>query len=395
MRRKLLVLVFCTLVLTGCWNRRELNTLGIVYGIGVDKDNETGELILTTQVVRAGALKQEGPSEEAPIEIVTARGDTAFEALRKISMEFDRKPFYAQNKVLVIDEQLAREGIMPMLDFFKRDHEMRSLVWVLIAKNTRARDILGVEKGLEDIQAVYLENIIEISKWNAKATTVNLLEFIKKVSASGIHPIAGPVEIIEERNLPAEEKMGLATKGVKLSGTAVFKGDKLVGYLDEIETRGLNWATGKVKSGIIHVPSIDGNGKDKQIAIEIKRARASIKPEIKDGKFFFTIEVKAEGDVGAQQGRTDTSDIALFEKLEKELGKGIEKEIRMAIDKVQKEYRSDIFGFGSALNKKYPKEWNQVKDDWEDIFPRIQYSIKVDARLRRTGLILKPIMPAE
>lgn len=394
MKRKLFAIILCILFLTGCWDRRELNELGVVGAFGLDKDSETGKIILTTQVIRPGALKkEEGGGEKSPVEIITTKGNTVFEAMRNITKEFDRRAFFSHDKVIIIDEQLARDGILPILDFFVRSEEIRRLVWFIVAKDTKAREILGVKHGIENIQATYLDAMIKKSSLNSEVSTPNLLEFMKRVSGNNINPIAGVMEIVEESNLPAEEKKDKTTKGVKLSGTAVFKKDKLVGYLDNIETRGLNWVTGKVKSGVINVPS--PAEKDKLIAIEIKRASSSIKPEMKDGIISFNIEVKEEGDLAEQQGTVDVSKLELFEKIEEGQKAVIENEIKLAVDKVQKEFSSDIFGFGSALNKKYPEEWDKIKDNWESIFPKVQYAVKVDAKIRRTGLLIKSVKPGE
>lgn len=344
MKIKLLTFIFCILFLTGCWDRKELNELGLVLATGLDKDNNTGKISITAQVVRPGALKKQGGSEEPPIELVTAKGNTVFEAIRNITKQFDRRGYYAHNKVLVIDEQLAKSGLDPFLDFFERSQEMRRLVWVMVAKNTTAKQILGVKHGIENVQATYLDNIIKRRITNSEVTAVNLLEFLKKVSGSGINPITGVMEIVEQINLPAEEKKGNATKGVRLSGTAVFKKDKLVGYLDDTETRGLNWVTGKVKSGIINVPAL--TEKDKLIAIEIKRASSKIKPTIDDnGKISFAIEVKEEGNIAEQQDKTDVSKVEMFEKIQKEQIKVIEREINHYVCTYNKKQNSRQHNF--------------------------------------------------
>lgn len=50
-----------------------------------------------------------------------------------------------------------------------------------------------------------------------------------------------------------------------------------------------------------------------------------------------------------------------------------------------------IFGFGDAVHRKYPKEWKTLQTKWRDVFPTINVEIKVDARLRDTGLSSAPV----
>jgi spore germination protein KC len=60
----------------------------------------------------------------------------------------------------------------------------------------------------------------------------------------------------------------------------------------------------------------------------------------------------------------------------------------MIIEKAKKEYKSDIFGFGQSVYKKYPKEWNtHYKKNWENEFAQTKVTIHSKALVRRIGLI--------
>ncbi len=51
----------------GCWNRRELNSLAIVMGVGVDKGEEKNSVEVTVQIVQPSVLKSAGKgSGESP-----------------------------------------------------------------------------------------------------------------------------------------------------------------------------------------------------------------------------------------------------------------------------------------------------------------------------------------
>ena len=390
MKRILVAVILCTLLLTGCWDRRELNDIGIVVAMGLDKDNMTGDIIVTFQMVRPGALKKDGGGEStSPVEIITTQGSTVAEAVNNISKQFDRVAFFAHVKVLVISEQLAKEGLLPILDFFIRNSTMRNLVWLIIAKDGNAKELLTINHGIENVQATYLDNIIKNKGENSEVSTSDLLTYLKGITSES-NPISGVMKVVEHPTMPTKEKKDVTTQGIELSGTAVFKKDKLVGYLDNIETRGLNWVTGKVKTTIINIPS--PNEKDKLIAIAITKASSKITPEMRDGKITFIIDVKVEGDIAEQQDNGNyfkyLDSFATLEQIQKDM---IEKEIKTTIDIVQTKLDSDILGFGSTYSKKYPQEWKDIKDDWDTIFPTVSYEVKVDARLRNLGLILRPI----
>ena len=68
----------------------------------------------------------------------------------------------------------------------------------------------------------------------------------------------------------------------------------------------------------------------------------------------------------------------------------IKNEIESVLKKAQREWGVDIFGFGEAVHRKYPREWKELKDQWRDVFPNIKVQVKVDSKLRTAGLSAAP-----
>ncbi len=173
-----------------------------------------------------------------------------------------------------------------------------------------------------------------------------------------------------------------------LASTAVFKNYRLVYWLDAYETRGLLFVTRKVKSGIIEVKCPEE--KNKIIAFEIIRAGSKIKPEIRDGELTITVEIREEGNVGEDQfASIDLTVPENISRLEKIKADAIKKEVEGVIRKAQ-QFNTDIFGFGEAVYRKYPREWKEMEKKWDEIFPLLEVQVKVESRIRRTGLISNP-----
>ncbi|CUH95331.1 putative secreted protein [Propionispora sp. 2/2-37] len=388
--KNVLTCIFCMLFLAGCGGKA-LDQNGIVGSMGIDKDGNTGEYIVFTQMIRATVLaKGEGGGvQEPPTEIVTSRGRTLSEAINNIEKDFDREPFLAHLQSVVISEQLAREGIKPVLELLATSPEVRRLAWFIVAKGTNPKEILNTKYGLEATQAYSLKNIVENRTFEASAPSV--LDMIIKLTGGEVDPVAGVVIIGEQSSSSESQKP--EEKSTKFSGTAVFKKDKLVGYLDEKESQGFNLINGKIKGGIISVPS--PTEKDKLISITLDNVKSNIRPTLVNGDVVFAINVEGEGGINEQQGMVDFTKLELINAVEKEQNAYIEDVIRNTIDRVQKGYYSDILGFGAALHRKYPKEWKDIKDQWDSIFPTVQYTVNVDIKLRRTALLQKPLWPEE
>jgi len=384
----ILIIIMQTL-LTGCWGKKELSEYAMVVAMGLDKDSETGEFIVTNQVVKTSASKKEVSTSESLVQLNTTTGRTIFEALRNAVLKFDRKQYYAHCKIIVIDEALAKEGIMSTLDMLTRSYEIRDSVWLVIAKQSSAKKILSYKRGLESVQGLYLNKLLNQQQYNIQGASADLLDFVKKEAGEGINPIIGTMIVKKEITSPIEQTKSLEEYSIVSSGLAVFKKDKLLGYLDSKKTSAFNFVVGKVKSGIINVPSPGNEGT--LITLEIKHAKSKITPQFKDGEISFNIDINIKSNIVENQGTADISRIDIIESIEEEQKKIIESEINSTIDHVQNEYASDIFGFGTSFSKKYPDEWKKIKNNWDEIFSVVKYTVKVKCSINQVGVIQKPV----
>ena len=109
----ILLLVCLLLSLSGCWSRREIETLGFVMAMGIDKAQEEGKLQLTMLVAKPFALGggEKSNPQEAAVWIFSSTGDTVFEAIRNGNSQSPRRLFFAHNRWVLFGEELAREGI--------------------------------------------------------------------------------------------------------------------------------------------------------------------------------------------------------------------------------------------------------------------------------------------
>ncbi len=379
---KIAICLVMIMSLSACWDSRELNELGIVVGAGLDKDEGSGTIKFTAQVVKAGEIASIGKSGGSGGEKAYANfsniGNTVFAAVRDITNESSRKLYFPHNQILILGRSAAEDGITKYLDFFMRDTETRLNVYVLVAEDS-AEKLLDIDPQLEKVPAYDILHLVEgESKFTSQAMTVKLRDFKARLMSKTASPVAPLVEITDKNG----------KKIARINGVAVFKGDKLVGTLDKKESRGLSWVLGKVKSTIIETKSSQGN----PVAMETVRASGNFSPELKDGKIKIKINIVEEGNVGEQTGPEDLSDIHEIVFLEAQKSEVIKSDVMAAFKKAQ-ELNADIFGFGDAVQRKYPEEWTEIEDKWDELFSKIELEINADAELRLMGRTRTPSVP--
>lgn len=380
--------LLCLLGLSGCWDRQELNNLAIVAGVAIDQDEAEPEQVqLTVQLIKPEGISTptggEGGAGGEEIQAylnLTETAGTPFEAVRQFTHVLDRKLYFSHNKILIIGREIAEKGVSGYLDIFFRDPEPRLTAWLLVAEGKGA-EALEVQAQIEQIPALNIEQIIDVRAATSEIVAANAFDFMSRLLCVHRAPVA-PLLSVETVD---------GVKVAKLVETVVFKNDKMVGTLNKVEGRGLLWVLGEVKKGIIIVPCLSCQQK---ISLEIMQARGKIIPEIKEGNLEITVKIKEEGNLGSQMCACDLTELATWQTLEDLQAKAIEKEIRAALQKAR-ELNVDIFGFGRMVHKKLPHLWAELADHWEEIFPELKVNIIIETKLRKTGLITKPVSAGE
>jgi spore germination protein KC len=384
----LVILILLLNLLSGCWNRRELNELAIMVGMGIDKSED--QYIVTTQVVNPSSVSsKEAGGRGSPVITFIEKGDTVFKTIRKITTTSPRKIYGAHLRVLVIGEELAKEGLSEILDFFLRDHEMGTDFYVIIAKDTKAEDILKVLTPLEVLPANKLFSSLETSEkvW-APTVSVTLDELITEITSDGINPnLTGIMITGNGQKGEVKENIEQIHTDVKLqySGIAVFKKDKLIGWLNEDESKGLNYILGNVESTLGELPCPGEKG---EIGIELIRTKAKMKMKVENGRPKGSVEIEAVGNVGdVGCKKLDLTKPKTIDDLEKKVEVEIKKLADTTITKAKEELEIDMFGFGEELHRSDPDYWKKVKKDWNLKFMETPIEVNVNMELKGMGTI--------
>nr|WP_284646666.1 Ger(x)C family spore germination protein [Paenibacillus chinjuensis] len=387
---KLILPLACiTLILSGCWNRREMNELAINMGLGIDKVGK--EYRITAQVVnpREVAAKGGGGGESA-VTVYQASGVTIFDAIRRITEESPRRLYMSHLRVLVLGEGLAKQGIGPVLDYLSRDHELRTDFYIVVAKDTRAEEILKVQTAIEEVPANKLfTSMYESQKSWAPTVTVTLDKLITDLVSEGKNPVLTSVKLIGKASNPQVKTNQTPNPQprIKLSGLAVFRKDKLIGWLDEEQSKGYSFLIDKVANTVGRITCPDGG----KLNLEIVRTKTDTKGRVVNGKPEIRIDIHSEGNIGEVQCQIDLTKPETITELENIANERLKQIILQTINTVQKNYKTDIFGFGETIRRSDPKGWKQIREDWDKLFPEMTVQVNTDNQIRRLGTVTNPI----
>ncbi len=377
-----LLCILLILCLCSCWSQRELNTLAIVLGTTLDVGDQPDTLTLTAQVVKASELGSgtttKGNSSGGKAYVnVSYTDNSVLAAVRELTRMQNRRLYFAHNEVLIFSSELAKKDIAEGLDVFMRDYETRMNINLLISKD-KASEILDENVELEKIPAIHISRLMGNQKSNSETVVVTLRDFAIATLSGSSAPVAPMVELYESDG----------KKYAKLEGTAVFKKGKMIGELNKEQTRGILWVTNKAQSGEKTVDTPWG-----QVTLEVLHSSSDLKPvKGEDG----TIRMKLTIDVeGAIQGNETTENMSIPENVAMLKGK-MKNAVRSDVEGALVQARTlsaDVFGFGEAIHRKYPEEWEKMKGNWDQEFPKIGMDVQINAELSSEGGLVKPVTP--
>ncbi len=398
----LLITVMMAAALTGCWSRKEIETLAIVDMIGIDRVIVNGRekyrlavLIERPEQLQgggrsAGGMQGTGGGGQQPSWLVTSLGDTLTEAEKNLFTRSPRYLFLAHTNIILIGESLARNpGVQEVTDYLLRHKDIRLRSIVIIPKGDVLETMLA-EPELEKLLAERLFGMVTFTQSRvSKGYQQDLLEWANCLIQSGRDLLAPRLTLFT----PTEGQAGAGggdqgkadEKAVRLNGAAVFRKDKLVGWLEDMETLGYLLLTGRAVGTVIPI-RLSGS-QEPNSSFNMTRMEAHPRVELVDGRFVFPIHIRVEGD---QQliGQPDFDpDPSTLEQLNLQVARQLKEIMASTLYKAQQEYGADIFGFGELVHINYPQVWREIKDQWREIFPEVEVRLEVDAFIRRTGII--------
>ncbi|MBA2875012.1 Ger(x)C family spore germination protein [Thermaerobacillus caldiproteolyticus] len=381
---KILFVSVHLILLSGCWDRTEVNDLALIVGLGIDQKKDgkimlTAELIVPQAVGGGGQMMGGGGGSGVSGQTVvrSGTGTTVADAISNLQEKLSRRVFWGHTKVVVFGEKAAKAGIRQHLDFLSRNPQIRLRSNVLVSKGT-AKSVLELLPPIEQSSAEVLRELSE----SQLLLRVTIKEAMQMLSSDADVAALPMVKILP----PEKGKKDLQTIAF-IQRTAIFKKDKMIGDIDDKLTRGVLWLRNEIKRANVTVTL---KGEKGNITATLIRAHTEFIPKYEKGKWKMIVKVTAEDDIILNGTKLDLLNPKYTKMIEKELENETNKRIRAALKTVQKEMKADIFDFADIFHRKYPREWNQVKNRWEQIFPTVEVIVETKAYVRRPGVNTAP-----
>lgn len=386
MKLKLLIIGFIFLF-TGCYNYRELNDLAIISAVGIDKNGDQYEMAIQFLNTQKDGSDTNNASNEPKFTVYTTTGKTIHECFRNIILVSPKRLYANHTQLLVIGEDLAREGIADTIDLLFRDSESRKQFLVVISKNSSSKEILETLTPIKSLNAEKIvDSIIDESNYYGISKKVTFEELIntyiddnEEISLPSIEIIGNPIEGESETNLEESSPDTILT----LAPLAIFKGDKMIDFLAKDESIAVHFVNNNIKNTIINYECAD----KKYLSIELIDSKT--KREIDTDNNEIKITIASNANITEVNCDIDLEKADIIAGIEKGIEEEMDNNIINAINNIIKKYNSDIFFFKDSYYKKNPKKFKEINND--NFLNIIKIDVKTNITLLEKGNLLKVV----
>ncbi|OPZ94546.1 MAG: Spore germination protein B3 precursor [Firmicutes bacterium ADurb.Bin419] len=359
-----------SVLFSSCWNYREIDDMAIVSGVAIDK-GINNRYAITPEIVQIAGGREHKQSSET----VTIEGKSIFDAVRNEISVTGKKLYWSHTKVVIVSQEIAREGLNKVVDWYARDAEAREDVHFLISKDESAKEIFEGYAVTDDVISYELSQMLDNQKSLSKAPKVDLWDFANCISGEGISAVAPAISL---KKVDGKEK-------AQIEGTAIFKKDKLLGFIDGEDTQAMLFIKNEVKGGVIVCDEIEKTF----VSLEIFKSKTKIKP-ICNGKGI-TMGITIELDTAIDEvGDTfDPIEEEGRKKLKEHCEGMLNERFTKFIKKIQSEYGADIFGFGAKIREDNPSLWKAISKNWGEEFKNLKINVSTKLRIRNSAQMSK------
>ncbi len=371
----ILILGYST-ILTGCWDYHEINDLAFVAGVALDKSSNGKGYLFTAEIVSSA-----GKEGKIQSKLIQAEGISIYDASRNLIRLSGKRISGKQQVIVIISQDVAREGVLMYIDILQRLYETRLATHILISKEKTAKELLSQQSITTEIRSMEMKAMVNSDKaFLGKSPHVDVRNFINMLSEEGQAPVLAAVGITASEGSMTSE----------LSGIAIFKGDKLVGFLDGEDTKFFLFIRNQIKDTTL-VLNENTDSAYKGTTLEIYKSKTRVKPVNLNGKLLINIDINVVAGLNELSVTKNLIDEKGRIVLKKEAEKTLKLNVENVINKIKEEYGLDIFGFGAAIKRDMPSLWKTAASNWDKEFRSLKVNVKTNIEIRESGLSSKPI----
>lgn len=379
--KRIKFLILLLPLLSGCYNYRELNELGITTAVSIDYKDDA--FYVMAEVINPIKQQDASSSNNSPFINYNSSSTSLQDAFRKVVLDSPRQLYAAQLEIIVLSEEVVNNHLEEVLEYFARNPETRTEIKIIVAKTEDSTKAITLQTLLTSLSSSNIIKSLELqNKVLGVSYPVTLNELLNMYIDPYLEVVLPSMTLYGDYEI-GDEKENITTSSpkaiVKIDGNTITKDNKILGYLDLEESKVLSMINGKLNETIIKMNYNDG-----YIVFEPNRIKVSKELDIKNN--IIKIDISGYSKTKEIQSNINIKDPKEVEKLNKALNIELEKKVTDTFTSIREKYDTDIFGFQELYYRTNHKYFKENCTNWyEDIYPKIKLEVKANIRLYEKG----------
>ncbi len=361
----ILFLLYIPIYLCGCthdFSRKEIDEIDLVLVLGIDYAD--GVYHLSALYNSGGGADPEEGGKAGKEEVANGEGKSPYEALEDLKRKNKKAISLAQAGSFLIGDGAAEFGIKESLDFLFRDETIKMEGLFYIIKDMSASDF--IKTSMENEQSIYED--LEAMKQKQQEmltkndnTVVNILNDLEQSYTSLLIPY-----LINDE------------AGYIIEGYAVFDQFKLIDYLDQQTSDGVNFIKNIMRSYPIYL--------DNGVSLLITYTKTKVNADIQNQEIAIVIKLDFETSIKEILAKEDIFSQEELTKLTQEQNEYIEKVLEKAVI-YSKNSGLDILNLARLVENQNYSEWKSIERDWHNKISQINYEYKIKSRISKSFIL--------
>lgn len=361
--RQTMVLFSLTLLLSGCWDQRQLKNIRMVQTIGVDLLGEQKVRLSISIPTMKTAIESQG---RVVTPKVSGEGHSVQEASSQLEKMVSQHMDLRETRVLLVNKAFAEKSLYETLDYFYREAQFPISIYVAITESS-AKEIVNLEVEDRSLISEYLYDLIESNEEEGLIPKESTFLISSIMISQGFDNVLPLIDVVSQQ------------ERAKINGLALFHGKQMTGSLDSKHARSFVMMSRHMSFGTM---TEQIGPKQSYLTFIYKRAKHKVKITMKDPitvDIYLTLNCfMADNPTGTPLNKALIEDIS--RKLEKVLSARAEETIRQL-----QQANCDGIGIGLQIKALHNKEWKTL--DWNKEYPRIQIKPHVQVKIKNHGLL--------
>lgn len=369
-----LLTVSLSLLLTGCWDNKNIQDLNYVTALGIDYKD--GEFIVYTQSLDfTNIAKQEGASnkENKPIWISQAKGKTIDRAINNIFKANQLRVVWDYITGIVLSQRMLEKDILPNIDNLVRYSEVRYTPWIF--GTSKPIDTLLSTPSLFGLSSILtiLHNPEEAYKQDSTIEPIRFQRFVSEIREPGNTLLLPSLNI----NQKVWKKDLKKTPQYEIDGIYAIKDGTNREWFPLNQLLGLRWMTYSTVHSFLYLD----RGQKPLADLSFSKPKHKVKIAFdQSGQPVFSIYVDVHGSID------ELTREAEMKELRKKAELKIIKEIKGTYQKGIKK-GIDLYSLKNHLYKQDIQAWKRLSDGNDITLTKESLkSIHVDVSIDHSGM---------